>query len=77
MLLPSALNGRPQAYITGESFAGQYIPYFADAVLNSNLKIPLKGAAIGNGWTDARRQYPSYLDYALKHGILEEGSSVW
>ncbi|RPD66874.1 alpha/beta-hydrolase [Lentinus tigrinus ALCF2SS1-7] len=64
------------AYITGESFAGQYIPYFADAVLNSNLKIPLKGAAIGNGWTDARRQYPSYLDYALKHGILEEGSST-
>ncbi|TFK94266.1 alpha/beta-hydrolase [Polyporus arcularius HHB13444] len=65
------------AYITGESFAGQYIPYFADAILSSNLKIPLKGAAIGNGWTDARRQYPSYLDYALKHGILEEGTTTY
>ncbi|KAI9064815.1 alpha/beta-hydrolase [Trametes sanguinea] len=65
------------AYITGESFAGQYIPYFADAILNSNLKIPLKGAAIGNGWTDARRQYPSYLDYALKHGILETGTEAY
>ncbi|KAI9000734.1 alpha/beta-hydrolase [Trametes punicea] len=65
------------AYITGESFAGQYIPYFADAILNSKLRIPLKGAAIGNGWTDARRQYPSYLDYAVKHGIVETGSEAY
>ncbi|KAI0722676.1 alpha/beta-hydrolase [Earliella scabrosa] len=65
------------AYIAGESYAGQYIPYFADAVLNSNLKIPLRGAAIGNGWTDARRQYPAYLDYAVQHGILEEGTPEW
>ncbi|CDO73823.1 hypothetical protein BN946_scf185015.g152 [Trametes cinnabarina] len=65
------------AYITGESFAGQYIPYFADAILSSNLKIRLKGAAIGNGWTDARRQYPSYLDYAVKHGIVEIGTEAY
>ncbi|TBU33044.1 alpha/beta-hydrolase [Dichomitus squalens] len=65
------------AYITGESFAGQYIPYFADAVLNSTLDIPLKGAAIGNGWMDARRQYPAYLDYSVKHGILEETSTEY
>ncbi|KAH9943181.1 alpha/beta-hydrolase [Epithele typhae] len=62
------------AYIAGESFAGQYIPYFADAILNSDLKISLQGAAIGNGWMDARRQYPAYLDYALKHGLLDEAS---
>ncbi|KAI0660702.1 alpha/beta-hydrolase [Cubamyces menziesii] len=65
------------AYIAGESFAGQYIPYFADAVLSSKLKIPLKGVAIGNGWTDARRQYPSYLDYAVKHGIVDTGSEAY
>ncbi|KAI1796104.1 alpha/beta-hydrolase [Ganoderma leucocontextum] len=65
------------AYITGESFAGQYIPYFADAVLNSNLDIPLKGAAIGNGWMDARRQYPAYLDYGVKHSLLEETSAAY
>lgn len=63
-------------YITGESFAGQYIPYFADAVLSSDLDIPLKGAAIGNGWMDARRQYPAYLDYSLKHSLLQENSAV-
>ncbi len=65
-----------QAYIAGESYAGQYIPYFADAVLNSKLKMPLKGVAIGNGWTDARRQYPAYLDYAVKQGIVETTSEV-
>lgn len=33
--------------------------------------------AIGNGWIDARRQYPSYLDFAVKVGILEEKSDAW
>lgn len=48
----------------------------ADAILSSTLNIPLRGVAIGNGWMDARRQYPAYLDYATKHGLLEEGSNV-
>jgi len=25
---------------------------------------------------DARRQYPAYIAYALKHGIIEQGSDV-
>ncbi|KAI0005105.1 alpha/beta-hydrolase [Russula compacta] len=61
-------------YFAGESFAGQYIPYFSEAVLNSSLGVPLRGSAIGNGWIDARRQYPSYLDYAVKHGLVEPGT---
>jgi carboxypeptidase C (cathepsin A) len=36
----------------------------------------LRGAAIGNGWTDARNQYPSYLDYAVMHGLVDESSQV-
>ncbi|TFY75442.1 hypothetical protein EWM64_g8571 [Hericium alpestre] len=81
-------------YIGGESFAGQYIPYFgtshhyattdkhsqqdaADAILSSSLGINLRGAAIGNGWIDARRQYPAFLEYAIKHGIVEEGSEYY
>lgn len=49
----------------------------ADAILNTpDLGIPLRGAAIGNGWIDSRTQYPSYLDYAVKHGILEENSDA-
>ncbi|KAN0126754.1 serine carboxypeptidase [Russula decolorans] len=64
-------------YIAGESFAGQYIPNFAEAILNSTLGIPLRGTAIGNGWIDARRQYPSYLDYAVKHGLVESGTAQY
>ncbi|KAL0950076.1 hypothetical protein HGRIS_010080 [Hohenbuehelia grisea] len=64
-------------FLGGESFAGQYIPYFADAILNSNLGTPLRGAAIGNGWIDARRQYATYIDFAVKIGLLEENSEDW
>ena len=36
----------------------------------------LKGAAIGNGWIDGRNQYPAYLEYAVKYGLVEENSDV-
>jgi len=64
-------------YIAGESFAGQYIPYFSEAVLNSSLGVPLRGSAIGNGWIDARRQYPAYLEYAVRHGLVEPGTTQY
>ncbi|KAJ7265474.1 alpha/beta-hydrolase [Mycena haematopus] len=64
-------------YLGGESYAGQWIPYFADAILNSKIGVNLRGAAIGNGWIDARRQYASYIDFAVKVGILEENSEAW
>lgn len=64
-------------YLGGESFAGQYIPFFADAILNSSLGTRLMGVAIGNGWIDGRRQYPAYIDYAVKMGILVENSEDW
>ena len=47
-----------------------------DAILSSSLGVSLKGVAIGNGWIDAERQYPAYLDYAVKHGLVEENSDV-
>jgi hypothetical protein len=48
----------------------------ADGILNSDLGVPLLGAAIGNGWIDGRNQYPSYLEYATKHGLVEVNSDV-
>jgi serine carboxypeptidase-like clade 2 len=42
-------------FITGESYAGMYIPYTAKAILDGNAGVPvadqikLKGIAIGNG----------------------------
>lgn len=48
----------------------------ADGILKSKLPTALLGAAIGNGWIDGRSQYPAYLEYAVKHGLIEENSDV-
>ena len=45
-------------------------------MLDAGVPRALKGIAIGNGWIDARRQYPAYLEYGLKHGLVETGSDV-
>ncbi|ORY34995.1 Alpha/Beta hydrolase protein [Naematelia encephala] len=66
------LNGL-DTYMAGESFAGQYIPYFADALLKTS-SLPhfnLIGIAIGNGWIDPKEQYPGYVDFALEKGLLK------
>ncbi|KAK3135765.1 hypothetical protein QOZ80_5BG0423150 [Eleusine coracana subsp. coracana] len=64
-------------YITGESYAGHYIPAAAERVHRGNkegsgLHINLKGFAIGNGLTDPGIQYGAYADYALQMGIIGE-----
>ncbi|KAI9080201.1 hypothetical protein K1719_037879 [Acacia pycnantha] len=65
-------------YITGESYAGHYIPAFASRVHQGNkekqgLHINLKGFAIGNGLTNPEMQYPAYTDYALDRGLINKG----
>jgi carboxypeptidase D len=34
----------------------------------------LKGLLIGNGWTDPANQYPAYVSYVYKAGLVKEGS---
>lgn len=79
-----------EIYIAGESYAGQYIPYLADAInaRNRNLTnnpqlkeqgiqaIDLKGVLIGNGWIDPVEQYLSYVPFAYSTGLVKQGSSV-
>ena len=36
-------------YLTGESYAGQYVPNIAYWITENAPKIPLKGIAVGNG----------------------------
>ncbi|KAJ1290880.1 hypothetical protein BS78_02G276800 [Paspalum vaginatum] len=64
-------------FITGESYAGHYIPAFASRVYQGNknnegIHINLKGFAIGNGLTDPAIQYAAYPDYALDMGLITE-----
>ncbi|CAG8514841.1 9698_t:CDS:10 [Paraglomus brasilianum] len=70
---------RDEIYITGESYAGVYIPYFASAILKRNKKkttqidliYDLKGIAIGNGWIDPVAQYEAYYSFADINGLIE------
>ncbi|KAL1410267.1 Cell death protease [Vanrija albida] len=80
----SDVSGKPrpaadvQTYLAGESYAGQYIPYFADALLKKDEKtLPnfnFQGIAIGNGWIDPLRQYPAYLEFAYEKKLIKKGS---
>ncbi|KAL4292641.1 hypothetical protein S83_061617 [Arachis hypogaea] len=64
-------------YITGESYAGHYIPALASRVHQGNkakegIIINLKGFAIGNGLTNPEIQYQAYTDYALDRGLIKK-----
>ena len=62
-------------YITGESFAGHYIPVFAQRIVNNrtflnDTKIVLEGVAIGDGWTDPYNQINQYDSYLYSVGVV-------
>jgi len=62
-------------YVTGESYAGHYIPAIASALHKAqNPDIVLKGVAIGNGWVDPYHQYPAYNEFAYENQLI---SSAW
>ncbi|MFQ6655163.1 hypothetical protein Gotur_025840, partial [Gossypium turneri] len=55
-------------YITGESYAGHYVPQLAYTIFLNNKKanqtlINLKGIAVGNGWIDDHTGYWGQFDY--------------
>ena len=64
-------------HITGESYAGHYIPSFASEILSHKKRnINLKSIAIGNGLTDPYTQYEYYRPMACGDGpypaVLDE-----
>ena len=57
--------------ITGESYAGHYIPAIASYVYaQNNSDANLVGVAIGNGWVDPYLQYPAYNTFALENNLI-------
>ncbi|KAI3645315.1 hypothetical protein MP228_011479 [Amoeboaphelidium protococcarum] len=66
--------GFKRLWIGGESYAGVYIPYFAQQLLQSvtfkQLGVQLEGLILTNPWLDPLRQYASYYHYAKQHGIV-------
>nr|GMD25401.1 serine carboxypeptidase-like [Ipomoea batatas] len=66
-------------FVTGESYAGHYIPALGTRINQGNKKkggiyINLKGLAIGNGMTNPEIQYPAYPDYALDNNLISKSS---
>ncbi|KAF8986367.1 hypothetical protein BGZ46_005552 [Entomortierella lignicola] len=71
-------------FITGESYAGRYVPYMAKHVLayntqNPSSKINLKALAIGNAYIDTspNNDYIGLLPYLQAHPWLYGNSNSW
>ncbi|GMH40025.1 hypothetical protein BSKO_07929 [Bryopsis sp. KO-2023] len=66
-------------YVTGESYAGHYVPAIAFRIneANKNLKkgeaaIKLAGIGIGNGLTNPKIQYDAYSDFAVQNDLISK-----
>ncbi|KDO25827.1 hypothetical protein SPRG_08771 [Saprolegnia parasitica CBS 223.65] len=58
-------------YVTGESYAGMYIPWLVDRLVTTPLNgLNLRGMAIGNAFTDQDMDNESYIDYYYSHGLI-------
>eukprot|EP00698_Gefionella_okellyi_P009143 TRINITY_DN22_c0_g1_i1.p1 TRINITY_DN22_c0_g1~~TRINITY_DN22_c0_g1_i1.p1 ORF type:complete len:430 (+),score=98.25 TRINITY_DN22_c0_g1_i1:62-1351(+) len=61
-------------FVTGESYAGHYVPALATRIVEGNAhdanKINLQGIAIGNGWVDPKIQYGQYAQFAYDNHLI-------
>ncbi|EFN81843.1 Probable serine carboxypeptidase CPVL [Harpegnathos saltator] len=66
-------------FVTGESYAGKYVPATSYAIKNYNIKaetkINLKGLAIGNGLCDPENQL-LYSDYLYQLGLIDRNGKA-
>ncbi|XP_073101769.1 serine carboxypeptidase-like 34 [Elaeis guineensis] len=65
-------------YITGESYAGHYVPQLAEKIIDENKKaseddyINLKGFMIGNAAIDDDSDQWGMIDYAWDHAVISD-----
>uniref|UniRef100_A0A1J3HAH6 Carboxypeptidase n=1 Tax=Noccaea caerulescens TaxID=107243 RepID=A0A1J3HAH6_NOCCA len=65
-------------YITGESYAGHYVPQLAEAIYDRNKKVArdsqinLKGFMIGNAVINEETDMAGLVDYAWSHAIISD-----
>ncbi|XP_031287846.1 serine carboxypeptidase-like 45 [Pistacia vera] len=61
-------------FITGESYAGHYVPQLARLVIQSNMKSNFKGIAIGNPLLDFDTDFNSRAVYIWSHGLISDST---
>uniref|UniRef100_A0A5B7BLL3 Carboxypeptidase n=1 Tax=Davidia involucrata TaxID=16924 RepID=A0A5B7BLL3_DAVIN len=64
-------------FITGESYAGHYVPQLAQTILHNNkytnqTMINLRGIAIGNAYIDYETNMKGSLDYYWTHALISD-----
>ncbi|KAI2545335.1 carboxypeptidase vitellogenic like, partial [Homo sapiens] len=63
-------------YVTGESYAGKYVPAIAHLIHSLNpvreVKINLNGIAIGDGYSDPESIIGGYAEFLYQIGLLDE-----
>ncbi|XP_064477222.1 lysosomal protective protein-like [Ornithodoros turicata] len=64
-----------ELYVTGQSYAGVYVPMLVQRILDGDNDIKLKGYAIGNGYLDAGKLALSELYFGYYHGLWS--SRLW
>jgi vitellogenic carboxypeptidase-like protein len=68
-------------YVTGESYAGKYVPAIAYRIHlenqgNPKVKINLKGVAIGDGLVDPVNMFGGYGDLMFQFGLVDENEKA-
>lgn len=79
LALKSFLQKFPQyknssLYLSGESYAGVYLPTLG-VLVDKDPEFNLKGVAIGNGYLDVAKLGDSLIFFAYHHGLV--GKTVW
>ncbi|KAA8537712.1 hypothetical protein F0562_027298 [Nyssa sinensis] len=64
-------------FITGESYAGHYVPQLAQTILHNNMftnqtVINLRGIAIGNAYIDYETNMEGSADYYWSHALISD-----
>ena len=66
-------NGR-DFYVSGESYAGKYVPAVTHRLLFTadDIDLELKGLSIGNGYVDPFTQAPVQAQFAHDSGLIDD-----
>ncbi|EEF45082.1 serine carboxypeptidase-like 45 [Ricinus communis] len=61
-------------FITGESYAGHYVPQLAQLIVESKSKLNLKGIAIGNPLLEFDTDFNSRAEFFWSHGLISDAT---